>query len=264
MLNPHELQLCGDLLGLEQLPVVLGRGPQSPDTESWTASIAAARMALVRRELLDGADCVTDELEGLLHVLGNPAHEIAARRIDEGGMRRLCLASDRRGTRVYATRGPREDSAVALGLSESDGASLRAFLGEEPPLNLVPGNAPLRALQEGLAAAEGFAGCVHALEVAGIAEPQAALIAEVLATATAFTEIVTIVHSSGQASATPAAMVIYDSPAGRIVATPHRAPDSALWVTFAPGTWGRVARGLRALDELAEPALDGGRTVLGA
>ncbi|WP_158506353.1 ESX secretion-associated protein EspG [Tomitella biformata] len=252
-LSPHELHLCGDLVGVEQLPVVLGRGPQSPDVESWTASIAEARAELLRRGLLDPAGRVADGLEELLDVLGKPLHEIAARRIGDGGMDRLCLAIGRRGGKVYAARSAAGvDAAVTLGHTESRTASLRAFLGELEPVALTPCSARLRELQEGLGAAEGFTACAHALVGTGIGEAQAGLIAEVLTTTTAFTEIVTISHNAGQTSGTPAAMVVYDAQTGRVIATPHRAPDGELWVTFAPGGWDRVARGIAALDELAQ------------
>lgn len=251
-LSPHELQLCGDLVGIEHLPVALGRGPQSPDVESWTASITAARSELARRGLLEPSGRVADELEELLDTLGKPAHEIAARRICDAGMGRLCLVTGRRGGKVYAGRSPGgADSAITLGRTESHAASLRTFLGEHAPASLAPVNARLRELQEGLASAEGFAGCAHALENCGIGSTSAGVIAEVLTTATAFTEVVAIVHTVGTASDTPAAMVVYDSPTGRVVATPHAAPDGELWVAFAPGTWDRIARGLTALDALA-------------
>lgn len=262
LLSPHELHLCGDLLGVEQLPVVLGAGPQSPDVDTWAAAMAAAREDLTGRGLLDGAGHLSDELEDLLHVLGNPTREIAARRVGKGGLRRLCVAADRRGDNVRASRDPGEDSPVTLARSESDVESLRCLLGDRKPLAAASGNASLPALLEGLAAAEGFPACAQALEAAGVGGTQSSVIAEVLTTATAFTEIVTIRHESGQASATPAAMVVYDAPAGRLVATPRRAPDGALWVSFGPGGWDRVARGLRALDELA--ASDGVEAVMGA
>lgn len=249
-LTPHELQLCGDAAGIEHLPVVLGRGPQSPDVDSWTASMAAARAGLEARGLLDPAGRMPDELEALLDTLGNPQHEIAARRIGEAGMSRLCLATGRRGDKMSALRQPGDDSAINVGSIESRAASLRGFLGEHTPADLSPANARLSEVQEGLAAAEGFAGCAHALERCEIASAAAALLAEVLTTATAFTEIVAIAHRAGRASDTPAAMVVYDSPAGRVVATPHAAPDGELWVAFAPGSWDRVQRGLRALDAL--------------
>lgn len=263
-LTPHELRLCGDLLGVENFPVVLGRGPQSPDLQSWTAALEAARSALSRRGLVDEAGRVADGLEDLLEVLGHPVREIAARRMGDDGVRRLCLASGRRASRVYAARGPGADAAVALGLGVSELAGLRLFLGEHPALALAPANARLRELQEGLAGAEGFADCAHALVRAGIGVTSADLIADVLTTATAHTEIVTIIHSLGKTSATPAAMVVYDAPAGRVVATPHRAPDGRVWVTFTPGSWDRVLRGLRSLDELAAAGDAGGQPILGA
>ena len=263
-LTPHELRLCGDLLGVENFPVVLGRGPKSPDRESWSAAREAARRALSRRGLVDEAGGVADGLEDLLETLGHPVREVAARRIGDDGVRRLCLASGRGASRVCAVRGPGDDAAVTLGPGESEPAGLRSFLGENPALALAPASAPLRELQEGLAGAEGFAGCAHALVRAGISAASADLIADLLTTATAHTEIVTIVHSLGTSSSTPAAMVVYDAPAGRVVATPHRAPDGRVWVTFTPGSWDRVLRGLRSLDELAAAGDAGGQPILGA
>lgn len=262
-LRPHELHLCAELVGVEQLPVVLGRGPQSPDLQSWATDIAAARAALTAGGLVDGGGRVADELEDLLRVLGSPVHEIAARRVGRDGVQRLCVATDRLGATTCARREPGENSPVALSALGSESEILRGFLGEHAPLESAGGRCALSALQEGLAAAEGFAGCAQALEVAGLGGVQASVIAEALTTATAFTEIVTIRHHSGQASDTPAAMVVYDAPAGRVVATPRRAPDGALWVSFAPGSWDRVARGLQALDELAGPDSSAGQAVLG-
>ncbi len=248
-----ELRRCAGKLGIEELPVVLGR-------ELCGGAAAAGEHG-------DPAAEPAPELIDAVRLLGCASAELAARRFTAEGVARLCIAGDESGTAggtggalgapgrlAAARRGPAEEAAVTVGWARSRAAELADFLGAAPPVD-VPA---VRALQGELQARLGAAGtgmtagaCAGALTACGIGVA-ADKIAPVLVGATAWAEIVRVTRVGGAPGHTRAALVVFDSPHGRLAATPGLAPGGALWTTFGPGDTARIARGIEALDALAE------------
>lgn len=256
-LDPAELQACASLLGIEELPVVLGRLPAPADPE-------AALEGLRRRRLVARAgwrDEPAPALAALVATVGTAGAELAVRRVGADGLARLCLAGvgtapppghGPGGHCVAARRPPGEDAPVTLWWARSRTVALRRFLGAAQPAACPGVRVPLAPLQERLGAAgSGAASCAAAIAACGVAPADAEAVAGVLASATAWTEVVRVTRRGGVEEHTPAAMVVYDCPHGRMIATPRRAPDGRLWVTFGPAGAGRLARGVDALDALA-------------
>ncbi|WP_158726340.1 ESX secretion-associated protein EspG [Tomitella fengzijianii] len=289
-LSIPELQRCAGLLGIEELPLALGGGPERV-VGAAPPSTAEVDGALRRRGLLTtGGGGAGPEpcppLAELVSALCSAPEEVAARRITEGGVARLCLAGDRPpasprdaigavGLRagVAATRATGDDAPVALSWSRPRRAELMRFLGDAEPVALRdPVRVPLAELQQRLAecgeqrltaaapedpGAVSQGECAAAFIACGAPADAADTIAVVLCSVTAWSEVVRLRRGSACApgpheAVPPAAMVVYDSPRGRLVAAPGRAPGGVLWATFGPGDAERIGRGLEALADLAE------------
>lgn len=255
VLSAGELRRCAAALGIEELPVVLGRdlcGGAAPSEGSADPE----------------AELAPDLVDAVRRLGGAPA-ELAARRFTDAGMARLCIAgaedgTDRTGDRrdvvgapgriVAARRGPAEGAAVTVSWARSRAVELAGFLGAEPPADVPTAAAPQNVLRARLGAAGTgmtVGACVEALYACGIGVA-ADKIAPVLVGATAWTEVVRVTRGNGAEEHARAALVVFDSPHGRMSAAPGRAPDGTLWTTFGPGESARIARGIEALDALAE------------
>lgn len=263
VLSLTELRVCAEALGAEDLPVVLGRGPD-PDDDGYTVANrdeADARESLRRRAILTaerGCDEFAAPIDDWVHTLVAGGEELAARRISGAGVARLCIARHYgRGRTVVASRPVGGDAPVTVASAGPRARELLRFLGDTAPAQEVTTRAPLDALTAHLAGSDGFAACAAAFTAVGAELPVADALAAVLTTTTSWTEVVRVVRRRGVPWHTPAAMVVYDSAHGRLVAVPDRAPDGTIWVTFGPGDRGRIGRGIDALDGLSADAWTG-------
>ncbi|WP_182358035.1 ESX secretion-associated protein EspG [Tomitella gaofuii] len=286
------LQRYAGLIGVEELPVVLGRDGRGGvvGADGVAQSAAEVDAALHRRGLLAAAgDGAAPEpcapLAEQVAALCSAPDEVAVRRITGGGIARLCLAAGAQAARpdgaigagagsgcAAATRAPGDDAPVTLSWERSPHAGLMRFLGAAE-LAAVPGpvRVPLEELQRRLggtcpaapddADAASRGECAAAFTACGVPPDAADVVASVLCSVTAWSEVVLLHRGRGpeasglrssalHGTAPPAAMVVYDSPLGRLAATPERTPGGVLWVTFGPGDTARIGRGLAALAAL--------------
>ncbi|WP_182349026.1 ESX secretion-associated protein EspG [Tomitella gaofuii] len=295
------LQRYAGLIGVEELPVVLGRDGRGGvvDADGVAQSAAEVDAALHRRGLLaaagDGAaPAPCAPLAEQVAALCSAPDEVAVRRITGGGIARLCLAAGAQAAHpdgaigagagsgcAAATRAPGDDAPVTLSWERSPHAGLMRFLGAAEPAALPgPVRVPLEELQRRLGGARPAAPddaeaasrgeCAAAFTACGVPPDAADVVASVLCSVTTWSEVV-LLHrgrvreaqlrapgpeASGLRSSAlhdtvpPAAMVVYDSPLGRLAATPERTPGGVLWVTFGPGDTARIGRGLAALAAL--------------
>lgn len=235
-----DLQACAHTLGIEEIPIVLGRGPPA------TGAVAGG-MPPIPAGGRDGP------VAAAVRTLSTAGAHVAARRVSSDGTARLCIAArEACDAPIVAERAPGDDAPVRIGPARGRGQELQRFLGASALARCPPVRVPLGPLRERLAGGSGD--CAAAFTGCGVGAEAAQRAGRVLETATAWTEVVRVVRTRGTQRHTPAAMVIYESPYGRLAATPSAAPDGVLWVTIGPGDGGRIERGLAALDGLAPSA----------
>ena len=145
-------------------------------------------------------------------------------------VRRATAVRDHTGRAVGAVRDGADDRCEVCAASWPPVAEVQRWLGAAEPADLPADRRPTAAL-------------VAALTTASDARPGRDPVLDGLAGADRYTEIA--VARDGRI--TPAAMVVYDGDAGRIVAVPSRAGDGRWWTSTAPGTPARIADGLRRL-----------------
>lgn len=214
-------------------PAVLGAAPQ------YTAAPGGAR-----------CQAETDpELDRLVGVLVRPVLAVEVRSFARGRsgptiVRRATAVRDSAGHTVGAVRDGADDRCEVTSVSWPPVAELGRWLGAAQPADLPGGRWPTAAL-------------VAAIGAAGEEPPSSADPAiGALAAAERHTEIAVV--RGGRIE--PAALVVYDSGAGRIVAVPSTAGDGVPWTSIGPGTPARIAGGLRRIvagqppDPLISPA----------
>lgn|GEM_PF-6651158 len=184
-----------------------------------------------------GREAETDPmLDRLIGTLVRPALAVEARSIGPGDagpeiVRRATAVLGADGAAVGAVRDGTEDRCRLGAIAWPPAAEVQHWLGTGIPADLPGGRWPTDALRAALAG--------------GVADPQTDTdpLLAALRAAERHTEIAVV--RAGRID--PAALVVYDSPAGRIVAVPSTAGDAVRWVTAGPGTAARIADGVRRM-----------------
>lgn len=251
-LTDDELQVCASRAGVGDFPTVLSVRPRHGRTEVLDAAAERATRALMARDLIaDGV--VAPNLAALMRVLHRPDRELAMRVVTPEGITRACVV--RRGLLGVLARRVGDDVVVrACGVGLT--AATQALVAELPrmqPARIDPVGAPLDAVTDcldGGGAGTRLADRIYAL---GAERRSAMLLGAVLSSRLAFAEIVysCLASDEGRISRSPAAVAVFYTKRGRIVAAPSASPAGQLWTTLKTGSDHTIRRAIGQLIELS-------------
>lgn len=238
-LTDDELQLVASRATAGEFPTVLAVLPRHGHTDELDAALDRATRALIARGLItDGS--VAPDLASMVRALHRPERELAMRVVTPTGITRVSLA--RHGSSgVLARRVGNEFVLRTIGHGDGLRAATRALLAELPamePAGIDPFGAPLEAMTECLNAAGDGPRLADRIRALG-AEPRAAMrLGSTLASRLAFAEIVyyPLASDEGRISRSPAAVAVFYTKRGRIVAAPSASPSGQLWMTLKTGS----------------------------
>ncbi|WP_280467556.1 ESX secretion-associated protein EspG [Nocardia cyriacigeorgica] len=251
------LLAVAERLGVQTLPQVLSVAPQQDSYDAWAEAQRRAVTELTGAGVIDSYGEVEPNLADALFTLAQPDRELVARVFTGAAPIRLCLA--RRGQQHALAVRTGDDYEISTVWSDGSGATLArpvlAALGPATPADVAVFSAPATELSERLEAARTSAEYADALYALGVADRDAPRYGLVFASCHAYAEIVAYAHIDGVTTRPPAAVAVYDTGHGRLVAAPGFAADQQVWSTVTPGTDHRIAEAISALVE----ALPGGR-----
>jgi EspG family len=259
-LTDDELQVVAQRVGVEDLPTVLAVRPRHGSSDELHAAFDDATGALAARGLIVDGE-VAPDLVAILRALQRPHRELAMRLVTPDGVARVSMV--------------RHGSLGALARRVGDGFVLRptghtggvrevtkALLAELPRADAAqidPVGAPLDAMTECLnAELDGplLAGRIRAV---GAEQRSAMVLGSALASRIAFAEIVyyQLASDEGRISRSPAAVAVFYTKRGRIVAAPSASPTGELWTTLKPGSDHAIGQAIGQLIELSTERWEG-------
>jgi hypothetical protein len=252
VLSDDELQVAASRAGVGDFPTVLAVRPRHGATDSLDAAFDRATRALIARGLItDGV--VAPDVASVVHALHRPDRELAMRTVTPDGITRISMV--RQGSMgVLARRVGNEFvlHAHGAGLREATQALL-AQLPRMQPAPIDPVGAPLRDMTECLD--EGGQGPpltdrIHAL---GTERRSAMLLGSALSSRLAFAEIVyhPLASDEGRISRSPAAVAVFYTKRGRIVAAPSASPTGQRWTTLKTGSDHTISQAIGQLIGLS-------------
>ena len=256
--NLDEMLLLQDLLKITAFPTVLDILPPRDyfDDHKRALAQADALETLTDKEVVAGGQVTEATVSQWLRVLQRPDIELAARIWREGAQAGMSVC--RRGAlHVVAMRyndliliQPLSQHAEITSLAQVLSPVIAA-LGEAMPADFEPIN--LRVTDGAAIDTRVAAGSDYYAELlrAGVAEPSARFLTDALAHREDVwrSEIVAIEYVPGNQILSKAAIGVFDTPLGRIVAAPSQALDGTMWSTFAPGTNGRLVTSAELIVE---------------
>lgn len=254
-LTDDELQVAAARVGVQSFPTVLAVRPRHSTLDKLDSAFDRATQALAARELI--VDGVVDrDLVPVLQVLQRPDRELAMRLVTPEGTARICVA--RRGALCVLARRIGHDlvlRVVGHGVELRDAAAaLMAELPRSAAAEVTPVGAPLRSVAEKLSGTHDPAGLADRIRALG-AEPRAAmLLGSALASRQAFAEIVyhALIDDEGRIARSPAAVGVFYTKRGRIVAAPSASPAGQLWTTLKAGSGHALGQAIGQLVELSD------------
>jgi hypothetical protein len=254
VLSGDELHVLGALAGIEALPVVLGlRARHSTQSAQAVAADRAARALQARGVITD--DEVSGDLVALLRALQRPDRELALRLASPAGLVRATVV--RRGACCVSARRVGDEIAIDSVDGPADlTAACRALLTDlpaAPAAPIVPVSAPLDAASETLSGTHDPTALCDGVRALG-ADPAAAMaLGSALASRVAFAEIVyyTLDVDADRISRFPAAVGVFYTKRGRIVAAPSASPSGQLWTTLKPGSDHAIKQAVGQLVEMS-------------
>ncbi|WP_433669634.1 ESX secretion-associated protein EspG [Nocardia sp. CA-136227] len=266
-LSLDEMQYLQEILGIDELPVVLNALGRYDNAADHAAAMATAAATLAERELLDddpaapghdrdGSSGATPtspypsqvhpELSERLLALYRPHWVLAMRWYVEDQVNRLCIAKGD-DMDVVALRGL--GSYVIDEASHDLPGTVLAALGSADPLELSGMHAPT----EDLAPIFDDAGDSATTEarLSTVCDParDAQVIASALVQVHSHAEIVGVRYGDGVREVAENHLAVYNTRHGRFVAITTTAEDGTRWTSFASGTPARLRTALRDLVE---------------
>ncbi|WP_245663191.1 ESX secretion-associated protein EspG [Nocardia inohanensis] len=236
-------------LGVQTLPLVLAVGPQQDSYRELEIAQERARVELRAGRLVDAYGDAQPDAAAELFVLAQPERELAVRVYSAEGQIRICVAQREDRYVVAIRRGDSIEirSIWADGSGDSLAGPILDALGPCPPAAVANFSAPAQELRERLDAATSSADYTNVVYALGVSESEATAYGLALASCHTYAEVVAYAHADGVTDRSPAAVVIYDTARGRIVAAPGVASDQQVWSTFTPGTDHRIAQAISGL-----------------
>ncbi|MGW6378422.1 ESX secretion-associated protein EspG [Rhodococcus sp. NPDC055112] len=242
-LGLDELDLLMNILGIDELPVVLNATARFDSVAARDAAFDTARATLAERGLLE-AGAVHPDVAEWLQVLARPNWEVALRWYVAEEISRLCLAHGPTGS-VLALRGP--DSYVLQRAEPPAGELMLDAIGRQSPVDLGVVNAPTDQLVAALADCADARSTARRLAALGVADQDVVAVSAALACCWERAEIVAIRHGDGKVEPIGGPVTVFDTDRGRIVGTSSVSADGVAWSTLSAGS---DARFRQAIDVL--------------
>ncbi|WP_415972057.1 ESX secretion-associated protein EspG [Rhodococcus sp. 077-4] len=256
-LGVDEMDFLVDELAIAELPVVLDVFPRFDHAAARDSALERGRSALDSAGLLAGGR-VHEDLQQWMRVLEQPHWYVSARLFDVESdepvpTTRICVASDDRTT-VSALR---RDDVVTIRVVHGDPAhDLTTSIGSAAPHDPGSVNAPTDLLAEALDAAPTDVGATASrLRGIGVPDDRAAALASAMATCAGRTEITAVARRHGTRHVAGRPVALFDTRAGRILATSTLAADGTAWSSVTGATDRRVTAALTELIASAQEHL---------
>ncbi|MDP7723555.1 ESX secretion-associated protein EspG [Mycobacterium sp. TY814] len=253
-LTDDELQVAGERVGVQEFPTVLGVRPRYEHVDALEAAFDTATRSLIARGLIADGE-IDAELVPLLRALRRPEREFAMRLVTPDGIARVsvirCGASG-----VVARRVGNNISLQAADDAASLPRATHALIGALPraeAAQITPVGAPTDIVARNLIGTHDARLLADRVRALG-AEPRAAMtLGSALASRMAFAEIVfyALCHEQDRITRRPAAVGVFYTKKGRIVAAPSASPSGQLWTTLKPGSDHTIGQAINQLVELS-------------
>ncbi|MGK8554593.1 ESX secretion-associated protein EspG [Nocardia gipuzkoensis] len=242
VLSLDEMQLLIEKLQIE-VPVVLNARGRYDNVTDHRAAMDAAAESLIQRELLID-DVVHSDLENRLRALNRPHWIIALRLVVDGWVSRFCLAKGV-DLPVVALRG--QDSYVIDEAGIDLPATVLAALSYAEPLELYGMNVPTEELAT-IFGDTGDAGATAArLAKVGNPTSDAKTLAAALVEIHSYAEIVGVVYGDGTRDVADNHIAVFNTRAGRFIATASKSDDGVKWSSLSSGTSARLRTAIQDL-----------------
>ena len=226
--------------------------PRHRTVDALDAAFERATRALVARGLIaDGS--VAADLASTVEALHRPDRELAMRVVTPVGIRRISMM--RRGSMGVLAH--REGNRLTLCVQ---GAELRdatdALVGELPrlpPAPIEPVGAPLDDMTDCLDGGGDGPQLADRIYALGTERRSAMLLGSALSSRLGFAEIVyyPLGSDEGRISRSPAAVAVFYTKRGRIVAGPSASPTGELWTTLKRGSDHTISQAIAQLVGLS-------------
>jgi hypothetical protein len=259
-LTPHfvvtddEIQVIASRVGVQGLPVVLGVRPRHDTHTALMAATDHATHTLTERGLISDGE-VAPELGALLHGLQRPDRELAMRLVTPDGSARIAVV--RQGAQCISAHRVGNDIVLEAntGLATLSTA-VRALLRQLPTssaADILAVGAPLDTVAEALSGTNDAALLSDRIRALGAAARTAMQLGAALAARLAFAEIVyyALDRNEGRITRGPAAVGVFYTKRGRIVAAPSASPSGQLWTTLKAGSDHAITQAMGQLVELS-------------
>ncbi|WP_405159637.1 ESX secretion-associated protein EspG [Nocardia sp. NBC_01499] len=243
VLSLDEMQFLLEKLEIDEVPVVLDARGQYDNVADHDAAMAVAAQSLTDRELLVG-DVIHQELEDRLLALYRPHWVVALRLFVEGRASRMCLAKGDDVVTV-ALRGPQ---SYVIDEAEDDlPGPVIAALGPGEPLDLTGMRAPTEQLVPIFDDTGDAAATANRLAKVGTPPADAQALASAMVQIHSHAEIVAVVYGDGTRDVTDNHIAVFNTRAGRFIATASKSDDGVKWTSLSTGTPARLRTALQDL-----------------
>ncbi|WP_099041604.1 ESX secretion-associated protein EspG [Mycobacterium neglectum] len=254
VLTEDEVQVVASRVDVQALPVVLAVRPRHGTDTAHNAAVDHATRALTGRGLIHNGE-VTPDLVALLRALQRPDRELAMRLVTPDGIARVSVICS--GAQCISAR--RIEDEIVFEVAEGQPSLtlaarvLLAHLPSAPAAEIAAVGAPLDTASEALSGTNDATELSDRIRTFG-AEPRTAmLLGSALASRQAFAEIVyyALDGDEDRISRCPAAVGVFYTKRGRIVAGPSASPVGQLWTTLKGGSDHAIGQAIGALVELS-------------
>ena len=254
VVTDDELQVITSRVGIQALPVVLGIRPRHSTQTAHVEAADHATRTLTQRGLIRHGE-VRSELVPLLRALQRPDRELAMRLVTPDGIAAATVI--RQGAHCISAM--RVDNEITFDIIEGQAslsAAARALLGHLPAsaaAEIGPVGAPLDTASEALSGTHDAALLSDRIRALGAESRTAMLLGSALACRLAFAEIVyyTLDGDADLIARGPAAVAVFYTKRGRIVAAPSASPSGQLWTTLKAGSDHAITQAIGQLIELS-------------
>lgn len=252
-LTDDELQVIGNRIGVQSFPVVLAIRARYATHTALDEAFDAATTQLTERALISEGQ-VAPELIAIIRLLQRPDRDLSMRLVTPDGISRVSVV--RNGKRAALAR--RIGNEITLreiaGHGEASEA-IQALMSELPAADAAqidPVGAPIDAARDALFGTHDPAILADRVRTLGADTRAAMTLGAALSTRMAFAEIVyhAIDAEEDRIERTPAAVGIFYTKRGRLVAAPSRGPSGQVWATIKGASNHTITQAIRQLIEL--------------
>ncbi|MCT7659706.1 ESX secretion-associated protein EspG [Mycobacterium deserti] len=254
VVTDDEMMVIASRVGVQALPLVLNLRPRHGTETALLDATDHATRALTDRGLIRDGEVVS-ELAPLLQALQRPDRELAMRLVTPDGAARLTVI--RRGVQCVSVRRVGNEIVIEAVLGDPNlSAAARAVLRQLPtasPAAIEPVGAPLENVAQALSDTHDAAQLSDRIRALGADARAAMVLGSALASRLAFAEIVyySLDVDADLIARCPAAVGVFYTKRGRIVAAPSASPSGQRWTTLKPGSDHAVKQAIGQLVELS-------------